>query len=72
MKASETKFMKHIGKKLRAIRLKRGFTLHRAAADFNIRIETLKKIEAGTTNYNLTLFVKICKHYKTDLTEIMP
>jgi transcriptional regulator with XRE-family HTH domain len=70
-KESEAKLMKQIGKKLRLFRLKKELSLQQAAASFKIGITTLQKIEDGTTNYNLTLFVKICKLYKVDPAEIM-
>jgi transcriptional regulator with XRE-family HTH domain len=72
IKGTEAKLMKQIGNKLKLIRQKKGLTIEHAAAHFKIGIEMLEKIEAGTANYNLKLFVKICKYYEIDLSEVMP
>jgi transcriptional regulator with XRE-family HTH domain len=71
-KEIESKFLKQIGKKLKSARIKEGLSIQRAAAYFKIKTATLDKIEAGSTNYNLTLFVKICKRYRIDPSDIMP
>jgi transcriptional regulator with XRE-family HTH domain len=71
-KEIELKFLKQIGKKLKSIRLKKGISIQHAAADFKIKTTTLEKIEAGATNYNLTLFVKICKRYRINPTDLIP
>jgi DNA-binding XRE family transcriptional regulator len=71
-KEIESKFLKQIGKKLKSARAKQGLSIQTAAADFKIKTKTLEKIETGSTNYNLTLFIKICDRYRINPTDLMP
>lgn len=66
----ETRFLKRLGLKLRAIRTERGWTLEAAEEHGWPSWRHLQKIEAGK-NITVTTLLKLSKLYKMKLSDLL-
>lgn len=62
----EDKYIRKIGLRIRALRLKAGLT-QEAVEKYNVGYKHLQKIEAGTTNTTIRLMYRLAKAFKCDI-----
>lgn len=65
-------FAKHIGQKLRELRLKKGKTLKEVANETEGAHGYLSRIERGMHGITLELLIRLAECYQVPLTEIIP
>ena len=63
--------LKLIGNTLKRIRESHSISIGMAAKSLRISKNRLEAIENGTTNYNLTLLVKICDYYNVNILDVV-
>ncbi len=61
-----------LGKQIRALRQNRGWTLENAAAEMQLDLKHLQKIEAGQLNVTLVTLVRIADGLQVPLSELFP
>lgn len=67
---AERKFLIGLGKKIREIRLEKGFTQNNLAIACNFEKASMSRIEAGKTNVSILTLKKICKALNVEMVEL--
>ena len=53
----------NFGKKLKELRIEKGFTLKYVAEQFNVTIRTICRYEEGTREPSIEMLIKFCDFY---------
>lgn len=63
--------MKHVGKNIKSLRLKQGWSQNDIAVQLNISIPAFSKIETGATDINLSRLSQLSEVFCVDVIEIL-
>lgn len=63
---------KHLGEKLRDVRLRRGWSQARAAEEIGIDTGQIARMETGVASPRLTTLVAVCLAYRVALRTLLP
>jgi putative transcriptional regulator len=71
VKRTEKKLLDTLAKKVKELRTKKGITQVQLAAELDVDIRTVKRIEAGEYNPSLTKLLNIAEVFAVDIKELL-